>query len=186
MLRLLSSGSEPLADERNGNSRAASDAVTSDSESSGKDEELRSRSRALGERMSRRPTESPESRGEDSSKGSSSGIAYALRLSSEFVAAVAVGAGIGWGVDQAFGTSPWGMAGFLLIGFCAGVVNVLRAAERMASESQGSARQGRKEPPGGAGSVDSAEAERTDPVAARAPKPEESEPEESARRGRRD
>ena len=54
-------------------------------------------------------------------------IAQAFRLSSELVAGVAVGFGIGWGVDWLLGSSPWGMIVFLLLGFAAGVLNMLRA-----------------------------------------------------------
>ena len=49
-------------------------------------------------------------------------------LSSELVAGVLVGAAIGWLIDRWLGISPWGMIGFLLLGFAAGVLNVMRAA----------------------------------------------------------
>ncbi|POF34754.1 AtpZ/AtpI family protein [Roseibium marinum] len=62
------------------------------------------------------------------SQSSSSGYAQAMKLSSEFIAGVLVGAGIGWVVDQWFGTSPLGLIVFLLLGFVAGVLNVLRSA----------------------------------------------------------
>ena len=61
-----------------------------------------------------------------------SGMGEALRLSSEFVAAVLVGAGLGWALDYTFNTSPFGMIGFLLLGFAAGVLNVMRATSRVA------------------------------------------------------
>ena len=61
------------------------------------------------------------------------GYALAFRLASEFVAAVVVGAAIGWGLDRLAGTTPWGMIGFLLLGFAAGVLNVMRSAEKMAT-----------------------------------------------------
>ena len=55
----------------------------------------------------------------------------AFRLASEFVAGVLVGAALGWGFDTVAGTSPWGLIVLLLLGFAAGVVNVIRAAGRM-------------------------------------------------------
>ena len=70
-------------------------------------------------------------RDERPSKSDSAGFALAFRLASEFVAGVLVGAALGWGLDRVAGTSPWGLIGFLLLGFCAGVVNVVRAAGRM-------------------------------------------------------
>jgi ATP synthase protein I len=39
-----------------------------------------------------------------------------------------VGAAVGWLIDRWVGTSPWGMIVFLLLGFAAGVLNVMRAA----------------------------------------------------------
>ena len=56
-------------------------------------------------------------------------------MSSEFVAGVLVGAAIGWAIDYFAGTSPWGMIIFLLLGFCAGILNVLRSAGLVAEQS---------------------------------------------------
>ena len=39
-----------------------------------------------------------------------------------------VGAGLGWLIDQRLGTLPWGMFVFALLGFTAGVLNVMRQA----------------------------------------------------------
>lgn len=65
------------------------------------------------------------------------GMAYALRLSSEFIAGVIVGAVIGYTIDTLAGTSPWGLIIFLLLGFVAGILNVLRSAGLIApSESR--------------------------------------------------
>jgi ATP synthase protein I len=41
---------------------------------------------------------------------------------------VIVGAGIGWLIDRALGISPWALTAFLLLGFAAGVLNVMRSA----------------------------------------------------------
>ena len=65
--------------------------------------------------------------GEDRST-TASGYARGFRLSSELVAGVVVGAGLGWGIDRLFGISPWGLIVFLLLGFVAGVLNVMRSA----------------------------------------------------------
>ncbi len=60
-------------------------------------------------------------------KGKSSGFAQATKIASEFVAGVIVGGGLGWAVDRALGTAPFGLIILLLLGFAAGVLNVLRA-----------------------------------------------------------
>jgi ATP synthase protein I len=57
-----------------------------------------------------------------------SGMALALKLGSEFVAGVIVGFVVGYGIDVVFGTRPWGMIVFLLLGFAAGTLNVMRSA----------------------------------------------------------
>ena len=44
-----------------------------------------------------------------------------------------VGAGIGWLLDRWLGISPWGLIVFLLLGFAAGVLNVMRSAGLIAS-----------------------------------------------------
>src|SRR6202161_2778544 len=59
-----------------------------------------------------------------------SGYARGFRLSSELVAGVVVGAGLGWLIDRWLGISPWGLMIFLLLGFAAGVGNVMRSAGR--------------------------------------------------------
>jgi ATP synthase protein I len=68
--------------------------------------------------------------GDESGNGAARASAMALgfRLSSELVAGVAVGAVIGWGFDRLLSTSPFGFIVFLLLGFVAGVVNVVRSA----------------------------------------------------------
>src|ERR1700687_3681930 len=57
-----------------------------------------------------------------------SAMALGFRLSSELVAGVVVGAVIGWGFDRLLSTSPFGLIVFFLLGFAAGVVNVMRSA----------------------------------------------------------
>ncbi len=69
-------------------------------------------------------------RGEAAS-GNMSGLARGLRLGSEFVAAILVGAGMGYLLDQWLQTSPWLMLILLLLGFVAGVMNVVRTAAQM-------------------------------------------------------
>lgn len=60
------------------------------------------------------------------------GYALAVKISSEFIAGITVGAILGYGVDRYFGTSPWGLIVLLLLGFAAGVLNVLRAVGAVA------------------------------------------------------
>jgi ATP synthase protein I len=69
----------------------------------------------------------------DQRAATAAGYAKGFRLSSELVAGVVVGAGIGWLLDRWLGISPWGLIVFLLLGFAAGVLNVMRSAGLIAS-----------------------------------------------------
>ncbi|RIX98827.1 hypothetical protein D3218_16750 [Aureimonas flava] len=62
--------------------------------------------------------------------GSMQGMAQGLKIASEFIAGVVVGAVIGYGIDRFFGTAPFGLIVFLLLGFAAGVLNVIRSASQ--------------------------------------------------------
>ena len=55
----------------------------------------------------------------------------AFKLSTELVAAVAVGTIIGFILDSWFGTKPWLIIIFFFLGAIAGILNVIRAANRM-------------------------------------------------------
>lgn len=85
------------------------------------------RLKALGDKLAdaRRVSSEPEGRGPQAS--GLSGIGQALKVGSEFVAGVIVGFVIGYTIDQLFGTRPWGMIVFLLLGFAAGTLNVMRS-----------------------------------------------------------
>ena len=89
---------------------------------------LSARLRSLGDRLgSQRPTTPPTSR-EIGRVPTPRDSRADFVLCSELVAGVLVGAAIGWVIDRALGISPWGMIIFLLSGFAAGVLNVIRAA----------------------------------------------------------
>ena len=91
------------------------------------DDDLERRRRDLEATLAaRRPEKRFE--GESANSDSVAGFGQALKLSSEFIAGVLVGAGLGWVIDRMAGTSPWGLIVFLLLGFGAGVLNVLRSA----------------------------------------------------------
>ena len=55
----------------------------------------------------------------------------AFKLSTEFVAAVAVGTIIGFILDSWFGTKPWLIIIFFIIGVITGMLNVIRSAKLM-------------------------------------------------------
>ncbi len=89
--------------------------------------ELSRRLRDLDRQLDARRATGKES---SSAEGESDkpGYAMAIRLGADFVAGVVLGAALGWGVDRLFGTGPWGLIVFLLLGFAAGILTVMRSA----------------------------------------------------------
>ena len=65
----------------------------------------------------------------DKEKPSSIGAAF--KLSTELLAAVAIGTIIGFILDKTFGTKPWLILIFFFVGVIAGIVNVFRSAKNM-------------------------------------------------------
>lgn len=86
------------------------------------------RKRLAAELAERKRDTGIEEAAEKSAEQSRKGYAQAMKLSSEFISAIVVGAILGYLFDRFVGTAPWGMIVFLLLGFCAGVLNVLRSA----------------------------------------------------------
>ena len=84
--------------------------------------------RARGQRAAEAATEQTR-------QGDMSGMSRGLRLGSEFVAAIIVGAGLGYIIDMFLPTRPWGLVVLLLLGFAAGVLNVVRATAQMNAET---------------------------------------------------
>ena len=68
---------------------------------------------------------------DETSRPKNEGFGNAFKLSSEFISAILVGTIMGYGIDWLLGTLPFAMILFLLLGFVAGVMNVLRSAGEM-------------------------------------------------------
>jgi len=98
-----------------------------DSNRSAEEAALSARLQRLGERLDQKSASRPVEPSPGRSHNASA-LARGFRLSTELVAGVLVGAFIGWALDRWLGISPWGMIVFLLLGFAAGVINVIRAA----------------------------------------------------------
>ena len=89
---------------------------------------LSARLKHLGERLDHMKSSQPSEHAAPRPQANASAMARGLRLSTELVAGVIVGAAIGWFLDRWLGTSPWGFIVFLLLGFAAGILNVMRSA----------------------------------------------------------
>ena len=70
---------------------------------------------------------------ENEKRGSFMGNAF--KLGTELVAAVAVGTIIGFILDTWFDTKPWLIIIFFFLGAAAGILNVIRAANKMQKEN---------------------------------------------------
>jgi len=99
-----------------------------------RDDDLERRRRDLEASLASRRPDRLE--GKDDAKAVT-GYGQALKLSSEFIAGIVVGVAIGWIIDRLAGISPWGLIVGLLLGFGAGVLNVLRSAGLVAEFGQG-------------------------------------------------
>ena len=89
---------------------------------------LSARLQRLGEGLAHHRADETSKDATANRAATASGYARGFRLSSELVAGVVVGAGLGWGIDRLLGIAPWGLIVFLLLGFAAGVLNVMSSA----------------------------------------------------------
>jgi ATP synthase protein I len=92
-------------------------------------EAFRRRSDAIGKRLDqvkarRAPPQSVDAR----ARGEA--FARAFRFVGELLVGVGVGGFIGWLLDRQFGTRPWLLVLFVIMGFVAGLMNVVRAAQK--------------------------------------------------------
>jgi ATP synthase protein I len=94
-----------------------------------RDDSLEQRRAQLGAKLATKRVDAGEEKAREArSEVSRKGYAQAMKLSSEFISAIVVGALLGYVFDRFVGTAPWGLIVLLLLGFCAGVLNVLRSA----------------------------------------------------------
>jgi ATP synthase protein I len=59
----------------------------------------------------------------------------AWRMIVELVVGIVIGTGIGYGLDVLFGTSPWFLVPFTLLGFAAGVNVMLQTAKELQQDN---------------------------------------------------
>lgn len=94
---------------------------------------LRARASGLGDRLDqvkarRAPELEPTAR--------STALGQGFKIAVELVAGVAFGTVVGWALDRYFGSAPWFLVVFLMLGFAGGMLNVIRTAKRMQAAAE--------------------------------------------------
>ena len=97
--------------------------------------DIKKRLETLGGKLNKeRAEEDAEARAEAEARGRGQAMGVAFRIATELVAGVLVGGVIGYYLDQWLGTAPILLIVFLLLGIAAGLVNSVRAAQRMQND----------------------------------------------------
>jgi ATP synthase protein I len=104
--------------------------VAGSPENKGEDDAaMRARLAALSQDLAKGRTADTKA-GAASDGSSGSALNLGVRVTSEFVAAIVVGAFIGWEIDRWLHTSPGGLIIFVALGTAAGFYNVYRIATK--------------------------------------------------------
>lgn len=95
------------------------------------------RSSALGEQLDKvKARRNPPESGDARARGEA--FAKAFRFVAELLVGVGVGGFIGWVLDRQLGTTPWLMVLFVGLGFAAGMMNVIREAQKAQADAAAS------------------------------------------------
>ena len=94
----------------------------------GNEAELERRRRALSGKLDEAKIHEPRDGAGGQFTRNASGLGQAMKLSAEFVGGVIAGGVLGWLIDHFAGSSPFGLIVCTLLGFCAGIMNMMRSA----------------------------------------------------------
>ncbi len=98
---------------------------------------LQRRSDDIGKRLDEvKARRMPPPSGDARARGEA--FAKAFRFVAELLVGVGVGGFIGWLLDRWLGTAPWLLVLFVALGFAAGLMNVIRAAQKAQAEAEAS------------------------------------------------
>ena len=100
-------------------------------------ERLRQLGEQIGEAGAKRKHEAEELREQEAKRqDESSNLARGFSSPANLSRVILVGGLVGWAIDHFAGTSPWGLIIFLLLGFAAGTLNVMRSAGVVAQQGE--------------------------------------------------
>ncbi len=98
---------------------------------------FKKRATDLGARLEKVKAEARAKRGpEPGDRARGAAMGQAMKIAIELVVGIAVGGFIGKILDGQFGTAPWLMIVFLMLGFAAGLMNIVRTARRLQAEAE--------------------------------------------------
>jgi ATP synthase protein I len=105
--------------------------------SPGDREAFKKRASDLGARLEKVKAEARAKRGPEHGSGArGAAMGQAMKIAIELVVGVAIGWFIGRLLDGQFGTAPWLMIVFLILGFAAGLMNIIRTARRLQAQAE--------------------------------------------------
>lgn len=100
-------------------------------------EAFKKRASDLGARLEQVKAEARAKRGpEPGDRARGAAMGQAMKIAIELVVGIAVGGFIGKVLDDQFGTAPWLLILFLMLGFAAGLLNIVRTARRLQAEAE--------------------------------------------------
>jgi ATP synthase protein I len=98
---------------------------------------FKKRAASLGARLEQVKAESRAKRGPDpDARARGNALGQAMKIAIELVVGIAVGGFVGKVLDDQFGTKPWLLIVFLMLGFIAGLLNIVRTARRLQAEAE--------------------------------------------------
>lgn len=97
-------------------------------------EAIRQRSAEIGKKLD--AVKAKRAGSADQDRGRQSAYGQAFKFAAELIVGVGVGGFLGWALDRQFGTAPWLMVVLVVFGFAAGLLNVIRAAQRAQAENE--------------------------------------------------
>ena len=100
---------------------------------------IRKRSAEIGQKLDALQSQKAQrAKADRSATGGSQQSSYgaAFKFAAELLVGVVVGGGLGWALDRQFGTAPWLMVLLVIMGFAAGLLNVVRAAQQAQAKNE--------------------------------------------------
>lgn len=104
-------------------------------------EAMRQRSSEIGKKLdavNARRVVATRAGGAAAGPGQEGSYGQAARYAADLLVGVVLGGVLGWALDRQFGTAPWWMILLVVLGFAAGLLNVIRAAQRAQAENAAS------------------------------------------------